>query len=158
MILQSVGDVSGRMLAPTSKCLVRRKVVSLADVIVQELILLRHKNAALRSGPLQKKLPLLGGMVLPTCFVVLVLAAIVPWIAATIAAAICKPYPAFDPRSAEDNNAVSHFISYEYAPQLRLEQARWQDVHLLMLVKSLNFHSMACFPLPTGVCKHWSTT
>lgn len=47
MILQSIGDVSGRMLAPTSK-----------------------------SGPLQKKLPLLGGIVLPTCFACLVLAAV----------------------------------------------------------------------------------
>lgn len=47
MIFQSIGDVSGRMLAPTAK-----------------------------SGPLQKKLPLLGSIVLPLCFACLVLAAV----------------------------------------------------------------------------------
>ncbi|CAK9040283.1 unnamed protein product [Durusdinium trenchii] len=61
MILQSVGDVTGRVLAPTSK-----------------------------SGPLQKKLPLLGFMVLPTCFLCLVVAAV-------------------------DSSTVSRFFSYESA-------------------------------------------
>ncbi|CAE7622621.1 unnamed protein product, partial [Symbiodinium pilosum] len=47
MIFQSIGDVSGRMLAPTSK-----------------------------SGPLQKKLPLVGGVMLPLCFSFLVASAV----------------------------------------------------------------------------------
>ncbi|CAE7732035.1 unnamed protein product [Symbiodinium necroappetens] len=47
MIFQSIGDVSGRMLAPTSK-----------------------------SGSLQKKLPLVGGVVLPLCFSILIASAV----------------------------------------------------------------------------------
>eukprot|EP00439_Symbiodinium_sp_Y106_P044951 s907_g5.t1 len=47
MIFQSIGDVSGRMLAPTSK-----------------------------SGSLQKKLPLVGGVVLPLCFSILIATAV----------------------------------------------------------------------------------
>mmetsp|Transcript_9377 Transcript_9377/g.22506 ORF Transcript_9377/g.22506 Transcript_9377/m.22506 type:complete len:470 (-) Transcript_9377:128-1537(-) len=47
MIFQSIGDVSGRMLAPTS-----------------------------RSGPWQRKLPLVGGVALPLCFSLLIAAAV----------------------------------------------------------------------------------
>ncbi|CAE7028735.1 unnamed protein product [Symbiodinium natans] len=47
MIFQSIGDVSGRMLAPTAK-----------------------------SGPLQQNLPLVGGVVLPLCFSFLIASAV----------------------------------------------------------------------------------
>ncbi|CAJ1403258.1 unnamed protein product [Effrenium voratum] len=61
MILQSVGDVSGRMLAPTS-----------------------------RSGPLQRRLPFVGAIVLPTCFAALL-------------------------RAATDSSVVSEHLSYAQA-------------------------------------------
>ena len=109
MILQSIGDVSGRMLAPTSKYLVLflRYLHHPAPTVPKVWSALVHPHRSgglhsfqacwlddkgikgivratcvcelLRSGPLQKKLPLLGGIVLPTCFACLVLAAVAAW-------------------------------------------------------------------------------
>ena len=62
MILQSIGDVTGRVMAPGAKLL--------AEYV---------KRVMCRSGRLQKKLPLLGSLVLPVCFLCLLLAAVDAW-------------------------------------------------------------------------------